>query len=239
MNIRPVIQIALIVILPLAALGWAAWQIAENEQLVVQQRYRRLMQDRLQDINVTVNGYFSDVQREIQKVLEINNFETAELRRISRQEPRLLQTFVLSAEGELMYPNPVNDLNANEQDFLLQTSRMFTGQDLRSAVLRIESRQNKQSSVGLQSQSFDNQGGVKQVPLLSKPQPAIVQESTVAQVQQSPVLLQQQSPSQSLSLNQGSRASVKQSPQPNLPSFPSVLQVEQSNGLTQFQQSSG
>ena len=239
MNIRPVIQIALIVILPLAALGWAAWQIAENEQLVVQQRYRRLMQDRLQDINVTVNGYFSDVQREIQKVLEINNFETAELRRISRQEPRLLQTFVLSAEGELMYPNPMNDLNANEQDFLLQTSRMFTGQDLRSAVLRIESRQNKQSSVGLQSQSFDNQGGVKQVPLLSKPQPAIVQESTIAQVQQPPVLLQQQSPSQSLSLNQGSRASVKQSPQPNLPSFPSVLQVEQSNGLTQFQQSSG
>lgn len=138
MKKRPVILIALIVALPIAALAWAAWQIAENEQLVVHQRYQTLMEDRLRDINVTVDDYFEDVQRDVQKLLESDTFEPQELRRISREEPRLLQTFVLSSEGQLIYPSPVDDLNSNEQEFLIRASRMFTGQDLKAEVLRLE-----------------------------------------------------------------------------------------------------
>lgn len=138
MKKRPVILIALIVALPIAALAWAAWQIAENEQLVVHQRYRTLMEDRLRDINVTVDDYFEDVQRDVQKLLESDTFEPQELRRISREEPRLLQTFVLSSEGQLIYPSPVDDLNSHEQEFLIRASRMFTGQDLKAEVLRLE-----------------------------------------------------------------------------------------------------
>lgn len=150
MKKRPVILIALIVILPIAALAWAAWQIAENEQVVVQQRYRALMEDRLRDINLTVDGYFDDVQRDIQKLLEIDGFAPQDLRRISRQEPRLLQTFVLSSEGELLYPSPVDDLNSNEQEFLIKASRMFTGQDLKSAVLRLEVQSNRSANAATQ-----------------------------------------------------------------------------------------
>lgn len=150
MKKRPVILIALIVILPIAALAWAAWQIAENEQVVVHQRYRTLMEDRLRDINVTVDGYFDDVQRDIQKLLEIDSFQPQDLRRISRQEPRLLQTFVLSSDGELLYPSPVDDLNSNEREFLIKASRMFTGQDLKSAVLRLEVQSNRAADVTTQ-----------------------------------------------------------------------------------------
>lgn len=142
MKRRPVILIALIVTLPIAALAWAAWQIAENEQVVVQQRYRTLMEDRLRDINVTVDDYFEDVQRDIQKLLEVDTFEPQALRRISRTEPRLLQTFVLSSEGQLIYPSPVEELNSNEREFLIQASRMFTGQDLKAEILRLENLSN-------------------------------------------------------------------------------------------------
>ncbi|MEP3479169.1 MAG: hypothetical protein ABJZ55_07985, partial [Fuerstiella sp.] len=164
MKKRPVILIALIVILPIAALAWAAWQIAENEQLVVQQRYRTLMEDRLRDINVTVDDYFKAVQRDIQTQLEIDSFEPDLLRQISRQEPRLMQTFVLSSEGQLIYPSPFDELNSNEQEFLIQAARMFSGQDLKAAVLRLES----QGGNTINSNGYNNVSSLNQQQSLTQ-----------------------------------------------------------------------
>ncbi len=138
MKKRPIILIALIIILPLAALTWAAVRLAENEQVVVQQRYRGLMEDRLQDINANVSVVFDDIERSLQSVTAIDTFEPTVLRSVNRAEPRLLQLFVLTPEGQLAYPNPLEELNASERAFLIQAAQMFTGQDLKDAVARTE-----------------------------------------------------------------------------------------------------
>lgn len=145
MKIRPVILIALIVILPLAALTWAAVRLAENEKIVVQKRYRDLMEDRLQDINANVSIVFDDIERSLQKVAAIDDFDANRLRDINRTEPQLLQMFVLNPEGYLAYPDPAAELNASERAFLIQAARMFTGQDLKDAVARTEQQQLDQS----------------------------------------------------------------------------------------------
>lgn len=140
MKLRSIIMIALIVILPLAALTWAVLRLAENEQVVVEQRFRELMEDRLQDINANVSVVFADIERSLAKVAAIDDFDVEALRQVNRSEPRLLQLFVLNPEGTLTYPNPATDLNDNERSFLFQASRMFTGQDLSDAVARTEQR---------------------------------------------------------------------------------------------------
>lgn len=142
MKLRPIILITLVVCLPIFALTWAAWQIAENEQLVIQQRYRTLMEDRLRDVKVTVDGFFEDLQREMNLVLEIDSFEADILRQVGRRETRLQQTFVLNPAGRLQYPDPAGELNSTERKFLLKASQMFSGQDLKAAVQRSEGGQN-------------------------------------------------------------------------------------------------
>lgn len=146
MKLRPLILIVFLVVLPIMSLALAAWKIAEGEQVVVEKRYRVLMEQRLNDLNITVGGYFSDVQREVQKVLEVDSFNPDDLRSVLRSQPQLLQTFVLNPDGELIYPDPTGILNSNEREFLLHSSRMFSGQDLKSAVQNSESRRSQQNS---------------------------------------------------------------------------------------------
>lgn len=140
MKIRPVIMIALIIILPLAALTWAVLRLAENEQVVVEQRFRELMEDRLLDINANVSVVFAEIERSLAEVAAIDDFNVDALRSVNRSEPRLLQLFVLTPQGALTYPDPATELNDNERSFLFQASRMFTGQDLSDAVARAEQR---------------------------------------------------------------------------------------------------
>ncbi|MEZ6132987.1 MAG: HAMP domain-containing sensor histidine kinase [Planctomycetaceae bacterium] len=138
MKLRPLILIVLIVALPLAALSWAAVQIAENEQLVVQKRYRELMEERLQDINANVSVVFDDIERRFSQLAAIDDFDPSKLRQINRSEPHLLQLFVLNSQGRLTYPDPAGELNAGERTFLIQATQMFTGQDFENAVATAE-----------------------------------------------------------------------------------------------------
>ncbi|MEQ9411613.1 MAG: HAMP domain-containing sensor histidine kinase [Fuerstiella sp.] len=138
MKLRPVILMTLIIALPLAALTWATMRIAENEQVVVQERFRELMEDRLQDVNASVAVYFDGVQRSLDRIVAIDDFNADRLREISRAEPQLLQMFVLSPQGQLTYPDPAGTLNGSERLFLIQAAKMFTGQDLKDAVIRAE-----------------------------------------------------------------------------------------------------
>lgn len=161
MKTRPVILIALIIILPLAALTWAALRLAENEQVVVQKRYRDLMEDRLLDINVNVTEVFSEMERRLQDIAAIDDFNPMTLREVNRTEPRLLQLFVLSPAGQLAYPNPLGDLNSGERTFLIQAAQMFTGQDLKDAVARTEGQllsSNNDTSSSLPTNNISNGG---------------------------------------------------------------------------------
>ena len=124
----------LIVILPLGLMTWAALRMAEGEQARVRQRFRTLTEYRLRDINGGIVRWVDETEREMNRITSIDDYHIDSLRERNRSEPRVLQLFVLSDQGELIYPNPAEPLNSTEQSFLIRASRMFTGQDLQSAI---------------------------------------------------------------------------------------------------------
>ena len=141
MKRRSIILIALIIIVPLVALTWAMLRISENEHVVVEKRFGELLEDRLQDVNANVTIYFEAAERDLARVTALDNFDVSNLRQVIRTEPRLLQLFVLSSQGQLVYPDPMQSsgpLNGNERMFLIEAAKMFTGQDLKEAIIRSE-----------------------------------------------------------------------------------------------------
>ena len=141
MKRRSIILIALIIIVPLVALTWAMLRISENEHVVVEKRFGELLEDRLHDVNANVTIYFEAAERDLARVTALDNFDVSNLRQVIRTEPRLLQLFVLSSQGQLVYPDPMQSsgpLNGNERMFLIEAAKMFTGQDLKEAIIRSE-----------------------------------------------------------------------------------------------------
>lgn len=156
MKLRPLLLIATICLLPLGALAWTTLHEAQGEQLVVRQQFQELFETRLQDVKADVANYFDSLERQLDPVVALDDFETESLRRISRNSPQILQLFVVSPQGALIYPDPAGPLNATEQTFLIKGAQMFTGRDLQSAVLRAE-QENVQGMAG-------NAGSFEQVP---------------------------------------------------------------------------
>jgi signal transduction histidine kinase len=138
MKRRSLILMILIVLLPVGLLTWLGMRIARDEQSVTEQRFRSLMQQRLDDVNRVITSRFSETERRLQQITAVDNFELSALRELVRTEPQVTQLFVLSPDGSLMYPNPGDALNGTELSFLQRAARMFTDRDLQNAVAQAE-----------------------------------------------------------------------------------------------------
>lgn len=112
--------------------------MARDEQSVTQQRFRSVMQQRLEDVNRQVALRFEESQRRLHQITSLDDFDLPLLREVVRSEPQVTQLFVLSPDGRLMYPNPAGVLNGSELTFLNQAARMFTQWDLQNAIARTE-----------------------------------------------------------------------------------------------------
>ena len=138
MKSRSLILIILIVLLPTGLLTWFGMRIARDEKSMTEQRFRSVMEQRLQDVNRLIERQFSETERRLQRVTAIDDFSVEELRERIRSTPQVTQVFVLTPNGQLLYPNPASSLNGSEQSFLRQAARMFTERDLQNAVALAE-----------------------------------------------------------------------------------------------------
>jgi len=138
MKSRSLILIILIVLLPTGLLTWFGVRIARDEKSMTEQRFRSVMEQRLQDVNRVIERQFSETERRLQRVTAIDEFSVELLRGRIRSTPQVTQVFVLTPNGELLYPNPGDSLNGTEQSFLRQAARMFTERDLQNAVALAE-----------------------------------------------------------------------------------------------------
>ena len=138
MKRRSLILMILIVLLPVSLLTWLGVRMARDEQSVTQQRFRSVMQKRLDDVNRQVALRFEESQRRLHQITSVDDFDLSVLREVVRSEPQVTQLFVLSPDGRLMYPNPAGVLNGSELTFLNQAARMFTQWDLQNAIARTE-----------------------------------------------------------------------------------------------------
>lgn len=135
MRTRSLVLILLIIGIPLGVLVWAAVRLAKNEQVVVRQQFHDLMEQRLQEVNQRIVSHFQRTEAELEDLTSVENPDEATLRDLGRTEPKVMQMFLLTSDGQLQYPNLQGPLNGDEQRFLMQASRMFSEQHLVAATL--------------------------------------------------------------------------------------------------------
>jgi len=132
---RQIILFMLIVCLPLAVAAWLGLRFAHNEQAMVQERFRQLLTERLQDTDGLIAEYFRGRRLELLELTDLDNLDPDHIRRIVRRQPRVNQLFVLDADGSLIHPDPAGTLNDSERRFLQQAERVFLDKELvRGAV---------------------------------------------------------------------------------------------------------
>ena len=159
MKRRSLILMILIVLLPVSLLTWLGVRMARDEQSVTQQRFRSVMQKRLDDVNRQVALRFEESQRRLHQITSVDDFDLSVLREVVRSEPQVTQLFVLSPDGRLMYPNPAGVLNGSELTFLNQAARMFTQWDLQNAIARTEAGAGSDRSAIAMSAGADADAG--------------------------------------------------------------------------------
>lgn len=135
------------ILLPIGALAWAGSRMARDEQVTIQRRFEDLMVARLRDVDRGIQLHFAQLERQLQLVTQIDDYDVTAMREVVRRDPWLLQLFVIDADGSLLYPNPAESLNGNEQSFLLRASRMFTDRDLINTVQQDDARESGRSDV--------------------------------------------------------------------------------------------
>ncbi len=143
MKRRSLLLMVVIVLLPVGILTWFGVRMARDEQMMSQQRFRGVMEQRLQDVNRLVTAQFEATERRLQQITSIDDYDIAEIREVVRNEPQVTQIFVLTPEGDLLYPDPGDVLNGTELSFLRQTSRMISDRDLQNAVALAEASTGK------------------------------------------------------------------------------------------------
>ena len=133
----------MIVAVPVSLLTWAAVRLAHDEQQRARQRIRDLLTDRLGDIDRSITSHFAQLERDLEQLTSLDSFSPDEMRGLIRDEPRVLQLFVIRPDGTLEHPDPAGSLNRAEREFLLQATQIIVDRELQRA-----SGQNTVSSGG-------------------------------------------------------------------------------------------
>ena len=87
MRPRSLILIILIVLLPTGLLTWFGLRMARDEKSITEQRFRSVMEQRLQAVNRLVERQFSETERRLQRITAIDGFSVPELRERVRSTP--------------------------------------------------------------------------------------------------------------------------------------------------------
>jgi len=127
---RLLVIFSLIVIVPLAVLGWLGAKLVRDEQAVVEHRFSLLMESQLRGVDGEIAHVLEGWQRELQSDLESIPVTPAELRERARQSPTVSQYFILDSDERLVYPNPLDDRSPDEDAFLARTAEIWDRQAL-------------------------------------------------------------------------------------------------------------
>lgn len=100
-------------------MGWLGLRLARNEREMSLQRTRDLLHDRLSDVDRTINEYFDERHRELDRLAGRLNTPPETIRLIRRENPLISQVMLVHANGQLVYPDPA-DANESERAFLVE-----------------------------------------------------------------------------------------------------------------------
>ena len=117
----------LIVIAPLAIIGWLGARIVQDEQVVVEHGLRELMLGQLRAVDEALSRSLEDYEQWVLDEMSPFSVDRGELRQRTRQSPYAVQYYVLSADGRLLFP-PVGTpalLTSAEREALRRTREIW------------------------------------------------------------------------------------------------------------------
>lgn len=120
----------LIVLLPLALVGWLGYRTARNEQEAVQRRFRELLTNRLADVRARITDYLQEVERNLIQLTDLSETDEETLREMTRREALADHAFLLSPTGELVFPYRKRPASESEQAFLVRTDRIWKDREI-------------------------------------------------------------------------------------------------------------
>jgi signal transduction histidine kinase len=120
----------LIVILPLAVLGWLGAKVARDEQEMVRHRFREVLLSRLDDIDGDVAGVLAARERELMAAVGAPVPPCDVLREEARGSGVVNQFFVLDPAGDLVHPHPADSLSQAEAAFLERTASIWQNREI-------------------------------------------------------------------------------------------------------------
>ncbi len=146
MKLRLSIALILIVVVPLALLGWLGIRVAQNEREVIGHRFRALLVDRLIDIDGDIAAVLGGWERQLLAETQLTGLETRELRLRAMKSPIVRQYFVLDTKGNLTYPLSTAPLNETEKRFVVRTQDIWMNKEIPSQAVQEEVVQQVQST---------------------------------------------------------------------------------------------
>lgn len=132
MKPRLILVLLLIVLTPLAIVGWLGAKITADEQSVVDFQFQELMRGQLRAVDAAIAASLDSYQQQVLDQMRPFTTNREQLRRRSRESPLVVQMFVLNSEGQLQHP-PVDippDLTLEERESLQRTAQIWDGGDL-------------------------------------------------------------------------------------------------------------
>jgi signal transduction histidine kinase len=156
---RLIIILLLIVILPLAILGWLGVRIVGNEREIVRHRFRDVLEGSLRDVDARISQLMAERQRALFSEQGLSELSHEALRERVRRSGVVRQYFVLDGDGDLVFPPPRGPLTEAERAFIERTRQIWLNRAIPST-----GREGDYRGIQALGQAFGKGAQVPQAP---------------------------------------------------------------------------
>lgn len=130
MRNKALIALLLIVVLPVAALGWLGLRLLNSERQALEHRVQALVDAQLVAIDDLLSAYFASQRTALLADIQKLPSDTSALRAYSRTKPLVRQVFVMDGQGERVHPPRSAPLTEVEQRFLQRSADIWRNRDI-------------------------------------------------------------------------------------------------------------
>ena len=129
----------LILAIPLSLVSWLGVRSLTNEQARENQRLTAILENRLNDIDGQIYDVFAAKEIAFFQMADMGSQNQSEIRAFTRKSSLIKQVFVISEEGEMVFPPPPEKASSNERDFFIRTNSIGISRDLFTGRLSTDS----------------------------------------------------------------------------------------------------
>lgn len=121
----------LILLLPILALGWMGYRMAQDEQKILESRYKEVLTERLHSLREPIDRFIEEREWTLYTLLHAVPRNRDEIRMLMRNTGIISQVFLLDHQGKLVYPSlQLKDLSEGEERFIHRTLEIWQRKDL-------------------------------------------------------------------------------------------------------------